>query len=219
MRTMRLWKAAIAFSMTAALAACDNTLSLSGTGEAAVTMARSSDGPITLSSQDGSASRSVDSDTVESFMVTVTSVQFLRADASESDASGWTSVDIEEGTRIDLMALPEEGVAVQLIAEGRVAAGSYRMVRLFVSNPTITFKGDISFGVGNTLQGGVEYDVTIPSALQTGIKTEASFEVEASEDGGTKTNVDLLFDAGSTFSAVTVTGTGTVVVGPVIRSN
>lgn len=217
MNTSKLWKAAMTLSTAATLAACADSLSLSGTGEAAITMARDTSGPITFASQDGSASRSVSSDTVESFMVTVTAVQFLEAGANASDESGWTTVDIGHSSRINLMALPAEGAMAQLIAEGSVAAGSYRRVRLVVSSPTIQFKGDIALGVGTVLEGGVNYDVQLGSLSNT-IEANASFEVQArSDSGSTRTSVDLVFDAGASLSSVSLSGSGDVIILAVVR--
>lgn len=217
---MRNTRILMAAASLVTLAACTESLSLEGMGAAALHMARTEGSPMLVqSTEPASEPQAVSSDTVESFEVTITSIQFLRADAEESDASGWTTLNFDEGTRVDLMALPEEGIAATLIAEGSVQAGSYRAVRLFVSNPTMVFKGDISFGLGNTLEGGVEYEVTIPSAAQSGLKVFVEFAVEASSEGGAQTDVNLVFDSALSLTNVTATGTGRVIVNPVIRSS
>lgn len=196
--------------------ACTDTLSLDGTGEAAVSMVRSSESPFTFNSSEGSASRSVSSDTVQSFFVTVVAVEFQSAGSLGGD-SGWTRLDMDHAVRIDLMSLPEEGTTARIIAEGNVAAGSYRAVRLVISNPTIAFKGDISFGVGSMVEGGVNYSVEMPQG-ETAIEATALFSVEARSDSeGTRANVNLEFDAASSLAAVALSTTGTVLISPVVR--
>lgn len=215
-----------ALAFAAMFAACSDSLSLDvgATGEVAVQMQRMSGSSLSsllFQQQNTETSpRAVSPDTVASLTADITAIQFLRAGSDSSDNAAWTSLRLDAPVHVDFMALPSEGSSPLVIASGRVAVGSYSMVRLFVSNPHITFKGSISFGTAGTLSGGVEYAVTIPSSAQTGVKTEVSFSVEASASDSTSTTADvpLLFDEGSTFANVAVTGTGTVMVAPVFRA-
>jgi hypothetical protein len=64
---------------------------------------------------------------------------------------------------------------------------------------------------------GEEYEVVIPSGDNTGIKTDLSFTV--TEDGeGNADEVNLLFDAEATFRGVTATGSGKVMLPPVLKA-
>jgi hypothetical protein len=154
---------------------------------------------------------------VASLEVTVTSIQFLRAGDEDDEAGGWITLQLSAPVSLNLMALPTEGDSPVVIASGSVEAGTYTQVRLFVTDPSVEFSSDVTIGAAATFQAGVEYAVTIPSAGQTGIKTDASFTVTADESGATA-DVGLLFDAGTTFANVAATGNGQVILAPVLRS-
>ncbi len=161
-------------------------------------------------------SRAVDQDSVQYLKVTVTGIDYLiagAADTSDSSAS-WTRADLAQAFDLDLMSLPADSGAAQLVATTNVAAGAYTAVRLHVTNPRIAFKGSVSFGAAGILQGGTEYQVTIPSAAQAGLKASAGVTVRAN---GT-TTVGLVFASARTLSNITVTGTGGVVLSPVLRA-
>ncbi len=219
MQTFRKLRTGVAAVAAVLAAGCSDTLSLEGTGEVQVLMQRAAGAPIFPAAPDSAQSlRSVAPDTVASLTVDVTSIEFLRVGGDSGQPNGWMSLSFGTSIRLDLMALPSEGASPLVVAEGRLAAGTYGQVRLFVRNPRIQFRGDVGFGAGNTLQGGVEYDVTIPSGDQTGLKTDVSFTVEASSSGGTAADVGLLFDAGTTLGNVTLTGDGRVMLSPVLRA-
>lgn len=200
-----------ALSIVSTMTACTDTLSLDGMGEAALSMTRSSESMVPFaSSESNSSSRSLSSDTVQSFFVTVVAVEFQSQDAVGD--SGWTRLDMGNAVRVDLMSLPEEGTTARVIAEGSIAAGSYRAVRLIISNPTIVFKGDISFGIGRSAQGGVTYHVELPGG-------DATIEAVAfaSVDTESEETVNVEFDAASSLSSVALSAGGAVLVSLVIR--
>lgn len=206
-----------ALSLLSTVAACSDTLSLDGMGEAAVSMTRAGESAIPFSSSEGgSGTRSVSSDTVRSFFVTVVAVEFQSQDALAGD-SGWTRMDLDQSVRVDLMSLPEEGTTARVIAEGHIAAGSYRAVRLVISNPSIVFKGDVSFGLGQTARGGVSYNVELPGG-DMAIEATAMVRVESgSSNAGAESTAELEFDAASSLSSVALQSGGSVLVGLVIR--
>lgn len=208
--------------MLAALAACSDTLGLNATGEVRLALGKLSDPLVAFppSNDTAATQRAVMPDTVASFKVTVTAIQLLEAGSDSSDASpGWTNVQLSAPIDVDLMALPSGSDS--LIATGHVAAGSYSMVRLFVTNPRIRFKGAVDFGLGGILQGGVDYTVTIPSAAQSGIKVAGGVTVQAnaSASSSASNQVNLAFDQRATLGNVTFTGSGTIIVQAVLRSN
>jgi hypothetical protein len=161
----------------------------------------------------------MDKDTVAALLVQVSDIQFLPkyAEAQAADDAAWISLRLSAPVQLDLMALPTAGESPLVIASGTVPVGSYGDVRLFVSDATIRFKGNVDLGVAFSFEGGVDYAVEIPSGDQTGIKTDAEFTVEADE-GGEANDVQLLFSPSATFLNVTGTGDGRVMLAPVIRS-
>lgn len=162
------------------------------------------------------AAAAISPDTVAALPVRVTRIEFLPADGEEADDGAWIQLTLSQSVVIDLIALPTEGQSPLVIASGTVRVGNYKNVRLFTDSASITFKGDVSLGQAITFEGGRPYPVDIPSGAQTGIKTDATFTVEA-DAAGNVNDVNLLFSAGSTMQNVTATGAGTVILAPVIR--
>jgi hypothetical protein len=198
------------------------TVSLSRTGEAP---AASDSAPAGEGGAGSSGLVRISPSDVASLRLSVTSIQFLRAEAGDSGAaagdsgSAWTTLELSAPVELDLMTLPtEDGSSPLVIASGAVAAGTYGQLRLFVSNPRIVFSSDITIGVATMFEAGVEYQVEIPSSGQTGIKTDVSFTVEAAAEGGATTDVGLVFDEGASFANVTATGNARVIMAPVIRA-
>jgi hypothetical protein len=205
------------------VAGCDGP---SGTENVSVTM-QQSDATFSASLAGWSASVMggqgsavvVSKDTVLSLTVEVTEIQFLpkEAEAQAGDDGVWISLSLAQPVPLDLMTLPTEGQSPLVIASGEVPVGSYGDVRLFVENAQIVFKGDINLGVAFGFEGGVAYPVEIPSGPETGIKTDAEFSVTADAEGNVN-DVHLLFSPTATFLNVSGTGTGEVILAPVIRS-
>ena len=157
-------------------------------------------------------------------MIVITGIQILPycEDAGQHDGPGqcedrWVSLELaeEDWVELDLMALPTEGESPIVIAAGSVPVGEYHRARLFVNSAKVVFSE--SFTVGQaTYEGGVEYDVEIPSAQNTGIKVAIDLVVE--DDGeGNGLEVGLLFDADATIKGVVGTGNGKVILPPVLK--
>jgi hypothetical protein len=208
---------AVAWTLAAMTAACSSELSLdaSATGEARLLMARdASPSEAAAPAESPAGTYSVPQDTVESFVVTVTAVEFLAAGATDTSAtsSAWTRVDAGSAFDLDLMSLSTG--SAQLVASGDVEAGAYARVRLRITNPRIRFKGDVSFGAGETLQGGTDIAVVIPSVAQVGLQASLNFTVEAN----TSNEVTLVFESARSLGQVTITGAGQVMMSPVLRA-
>jgi hypothetical protein len=154
----------------------------------------------------------VSRDTVAALAVRITDLQFLPATAEGTDDAAWVSLELSNPVRLDLLDLPSEGASPLVIASGTIAAGDYGKVRLFVDSAAIEFKGPINLGAAASFLAGIGYEVEIPSAAQTGLKTDIAFSVEEGAD------VNLLFAPNATFQNLTVTGNGRVILTPVIRS-
>lgn len=159
----------------------------------------------------------IPADTVASLEVTISDVSYLAEGDDENTQSAWQTLALPAAVTLDLMALPTEETGSIVIDAGTVAVGSYRKVRLLVGEGEIVFKGDLSLGGGADFTGATVYPVTIPSGLQTGIKTDVEFEVTANEDA-TVNAAYLVFDPDATFLNITATGAGGVILNPVLRA-
>jgi hypothetical protein len=138
----------------------------------------------------------------DAITVTIDRVEIHRAAAvgeDEDDDSGWiTVVDATKPLaerRYDLLSLV--GGVEAILGEIPLEPGHYTQIRVFVTDPTITIDG-------------VEHDVRIPSAEQTGIKLIHGFDISAGET----TVLTLVFDADE---SVHQTGSGTWMMRPTIR--
>jgi hypothetical protein len=206
----KILRGVAAMSLSFVFNACADMLSVDAAGDVAMQIQRMS--PSLFPAPQGSPSqgRSVQPDTVESFTMVVTSIQFLHSGDSESGT--WTTMRLNAPVTLDLMAAPSENQAALTFAAGQVEAGSYSRVRLVVSNPRISFKGDVSFGIGGTLQGGVNYSVDL-AGEGSDIEVDASLEVAADS----RSSVQLLFNQAATLSSVSVVGSSTVQLAAVIE--
>jgi len=169
-----------------------------------------------LFSEQGAVAVPIQVGDVLSLVFTVDSIQFLPLAADDAE-SAWQSLDVDP-VEIDLAALPTSGNPPLVVAAGALPAGDYRQVRLFVSGATITFANPISLGNAKTFDADTPYPVEIPSASNTGIKTDLSFSVV--DDGmGNTLGVELMFEPTASYQNVNVTGAGTVMMAPVIKNN
>ena len=155
-------------------------------------------------------------DAVSSLTVTVTGIECQLSGVAEGSEDGWVTVSLDDPVTLDLLALPVADASPVVIATGVLPVGSYQHVRLFVSAAQISFANDLILG-SVTFDAGLIYDVTIPSVAQSGIKTDVQFVVTADGEGAVSA-VPLLFDPSATFVNATVTGTGQVMLAPVITA-
>lgn len=179
-----------------------------------VISARSAD-PTFYASVNGSLV-AISPDTVTSLTLDFIDVAYLPVDGTEGTESAWQTLTLPDTVTIDLMDLPTEQEGSVEIAAGSVPVGSYKKVRLMVSGGEIVFKGPIAVG-GASFDADTPYPVTVPSGDQTGLKTDVSFEVTEGESEVANAAY-LVFEPGTTFQNVTVTGNGVVTLNPVIRA-
>jgi hypothetical protein len=135
-------------------------------------------------------------------------------DNHENDERTWVSLDVTAGGHLNMLNLPDSAKSGITVAVGTLAAGTYKHVRLFVTDPMIFLKNQIVTPAGDTLKAGAGIPVVIPSADSTGaaIKTDERFTVTA--DSST---VQLVFDRDDSIRHIVLTGDGKVIVPPVIR--
>lgn len=221
------WRRLVRLSLaaTAAAACADGTVTApenvgAGAGHLTVVMQRAGGPAVGGSWLAGLAEVGmgrIEASDVASLRITITDIQFLPVDDGQMgdgmNEHGWRSLSVEP-VELDLMALPVEGEVPLVLASGMVDAGDFRMARLFVSDAIIVLEEPVT--VGNTTYDAGEpgHSVTIPSGLQTGLKTD--FDVNVTVDGDTE--VLLVFDPDATFKNVTATGNGKIMLAPVLRS-
>jgi hypothetical protein len=135
-------------------------------------------------------------------------------DRFEHREFGWTVLSVIGDGHLDLIHLPDSAAAGLPIATGTLPAGTYRRVRLFVTNPMIYFDSLIVTPAGDSLQPNVGYPVIFPSADSTGaiFKTDDPFVVPAVGD-----TVGLFFDRDDTVRHIIITGDGKIIVPPTFR--
>jgi len=109
--------------------------------------------------------------------------------ASSEGGSGWITLDLVLASPVDLLDLA--GTAGVQLAGGSIPAGKITQVRLFFDVAELTTGESIDVP-GQTLPPGV-YEVTVPSAQNTGLKILTQKDVA---DGETETvEIELGLDA------------------------
>jgi hypothetical protein len=217
------WSKALLVTLGALATGACSVLDSSARGDVRVTLQQSDavSSPA-LSVSDAGAGEDVavriTRDMIASLDLRVTDIQFLPANQEENadGEGGWISLALAEPVTLDLLSLPAEGESPLVIAAGSVPVGSYRQVRLFTDEAMISFTGPITIGAAFTFEAGVPYPVETPSGESTGLKTHVAFTVEA-DAGGNVLDIQLLFSPSATFGNVTGTGSGRVLLAPVIR--
>ena len=212
MKTTKMIRGLAALGLAASLAACSESLNLDAAGELDMTMQRAGSSLFAPASSQGSSSstRAVSPDTVSAFFVTVTSIQVQHSASDSINGGGWTTVHLASPVRINLMAYGTGDDSARVFARGNVEAGDYVRVRLTLANPSIRFKGALSFGVGSTLQGGVDYAIQLPQGGT--IEMAADAQIAA----GTADDVNCVFNPEATLGTVSLSGTGEVLLTTVI---
>lgn len=157
----------------------------------------------------GLTAASVDTANVISLIVTLDSVQI-----QTSAADGWKTL-IPAGAPLTVDLKSDLDTPIDL-GTTDVETGPCE-ARLFVDlvtdgkTPTITFKEQLKVG-GFDFAAGTTYPVTIPSGAQTGLKTDGTCEILANQ-----TNVSLVFDENATMGTIAATGSGRILLTPVIH--
>lgn len=186
------------------LVGCDDA-QVNPTGQAEVVLSR---GTLDVAgSQLGApllAEAALSLDMVESIDVTLTEVQVLALGDDESEEGDWISLPVVSGGEIDLMQLPALGEPGVVVASGTLAAGPYGKVRLFFSDATIILNTEVTIS-SQVYAAETPYPLTIPSALQTGIKVPTGgFDVP----GGGVDEATIMFHDAASVRTVTATGGG-----------
>jgi hypothetical protein len=120
-------------------------------------------------------------------------------------------IELSEPLTVDLLALPSEEDSAVVIASGTLPEGEYERMRFLVSASWIFLNTGATVG-NSTFDPDVSYEVKVPSGSTSGLKTDLSFTVV------TDTSVNLLFSPIATFENVTATGSGKVILSPVLKA-
>jgi hypothetical protein len=149
---------------------------------------------------------------VDSLNARVISVEALPLayQADSMDGGAWQSVEVSGNGLINLVKLPTETQGSLVVAADSIPSGDYVNLRFFMEGLTIWFNRQIVVGQ-IVFQPNSPYTVTLPSGAQSGLKTKARFTVP---EGGAQVNI--VFDAGATLANLSITGTGAVVLAPVL---
>jgi hypothetical protein len=127
------------------------------------------------------------------------------ATASDSDA-GWSELTLPAPQRIDLVNL-SNGV-LQELGTTPLPAGHYQQVRLVLADNTASVGGTVANAVQPN--GGAETALDTPSAMQSGLKLRADFDVVAGQ------MADLVLDFDACKSIVQAGNSGKFILKPVI---
>jgi hypothetical protein len=130
------------------------------------------------------------SDYIESAEVHITRV-YLQGGEDDDAPSVDLFNDPDNPLVYDLLEL-RDGITADLTGEIEVEPGTYRQLRLVVSNATVTLAEGYTFN-----GGGTEQTLTIPSGAQSGIKIQLSDEIEA--EAGDLTTIIVDFDVDQNF--------------------
>ncbi len=141
----------------------------------------------------------------DSVWVTVTKVRINQSSTATDTDSGWTDIVLPANRKINLLSL-SNGVLDRL-GQAQLPAGSYNQVRLVLADNTSL--SPMSNSVVPT--GKTEQPLDTPSATQSGIKINQSFDVAA----GATVDLALDFDA---CKSVVVKGNGGYALKPVISA-
>ncbi|HKI95687.1 MAG TPA: DUF4382 domain-containing protein [Gemmatimonadales bacterium] len=167
-------------------------------------------------STDADSAESADSSKADSSSADSAESEHESNEGDRWDHAGWITVQLAEPDTIDLLALPVDSSKAIVIATDSIPAGTYGRVRLEVSGGSVTFDSTVTVRHGITFQADSAYPLTIPSGAQSGIKTNVSFTVSA-DSTGTPAPIQLIFDPTNTFTHLTVTGNGKILLAPVFR--
>lgn len=218
---------AVAGAVAVGVGACTDSAGLDTMGSVEVTMHQSAvplvqiaDG-VALSGFE--AEGKVSPSQVDSLVIMVTGISFLgdssdvATDPDAEDCCGyWIHLGLTDPVGIDLANLPDETTNPLIIAAGDVPVGMYRMVRLLVGDAYVIFNEPINVGNAQSFAEDTPHAVTVPSGMQTGLKTNTDFEVTADGDGN-PTEVNLVFDPTSTYNNLHGTGSGKIMLSPIFR--
>ena len=138
---------------------------------------------------------------VSSLLVTIVRVDALRLGASEDDEASWVRIPVVPGITVNLQELPLSAETARELPPGTIAPGSYRNIRLVISDASITFSTPVEVGQ-RTWAAGTPHALRIPGPSETRIRIPtAAFTLAESDDA----QIDLVLDPESSVQTITAT--------------
>ena len=202
------------------LVALSALLTLGACGEDSVGLEPNATGSLELRLSESTASGFVANlsatqarEDVESVMVTLTEISALRTSGDDDDEADWVRIAVDPAVTIDLMNLPTTAEAALTLPRGDLEDGTYRSLRLHVSDATIEFTKAVQVGQ-RTWAAGEAHPLRIPPQTeQSRIKIPgATFTIE----DGESTVVDLVLEPGTTVQSIAATP-NFILMAPVLR--
>jgi len=138
--------------------------------------------------------------------VTVEKVRVHQSATAADEDGGWSELTLSAPRRLDLVSL-SNGVLEEL-GTVPLPAGHYQQVRLVLTNTTAAGSNALANSVQPT--GGSETALDTPSAMQSGLKLRADFDVAAGQ------SADLVLDFDACRSIVKAGNSGKFNLKPVI---
>jgi hypothetical protein len=136
--------------------------------------------------------------------VTVSKVRVHQSANAEPTASGWADITLSPARKINLLNLTNG--ALEELGQTPLAVGSYTQVRLVLEPNAGNALANTVVVSGTTLEKALD----TPSAVQSGIKLNAQFDVAA----GQRTDLVMDFDA---CKSVVTKGNGNYALKPVVK--
>lgn len=195
------------------LAACSDITTTNGVHQIDVTL-QQTDGLVLAAPAFVTAANAqgkILADQVDSLFLTITTISFLPVAEDEESETSWLSFELPEPITVDLLALPTEEDTPLIIASGELPAGNYDKLRFRISASSIFLNTGTTVG-NSTFDPDTPYEVTVPSGTTSGLKTDLGFSVAGDVD------INLFFSPRATFDGVTVTGSGKVILSPVLKA-
>lgn len=149
---------------------------------------------------------------VDSLNTRVTRVEALPLayQPDSMDTGAWQAVEVSGNGLINLVKLPTETQGALVVAVDSIPSGEYVNLRFYMEDLTIWFNKQIQVG-HIVFHPNTPYTVTLPSGAQSGLKAKAQFTLPK---GGAQ--VRIVFDGHATLANLSITGTGAVVLAPVL---
>ncbi len=205
-------RSVVALSALLALGACgDDSVGLEPEGTGSLTLRLSES---TASGFVANLSETQAREDVDKVMVTLTHISALRTSGDDNDESAWVRIAVDPAVTIDLMKLPTTAETALALPRGNLEDGTYRSLRLHVSDATITFTKNVQVGQ-RTWAAGEAHPLRIPPQTeQSRIKIpSATFTIEEGES----TVVDLVLEPGTTVRSIAATP-NFILMAPVLRA-
>lgn len=151
---------------------------------------------------------------IDEVRVSLTEISALRVDGDENDESAWVRFPIVPSVSLDLMDLPTSVDNALTLPVGELPAGTYKNLRLHVTDATISFSQAVEVGQ-RTWAAGEAHPLRIPGSDATKIKIPTASFVVVADDAS---EVDLVLQVGTSVQTIAATP-NFILMAPVLLAN